>query len=340
MRVAFEVSGDPKYHVGPTRALPSGFSVGDLAALTVWFLISEGHRTVTAHFNEDVEGVEISMTIGVPLEFFHDKQLKASFLSMARRAWTFYCAEGPVDSALLIENARRVLEEHPALLAAISDGEIQDWIRSEDEAAIWWLLNSPAVGTGAYAKVDIGAGTTHANLFRIFGKVQTPKRSFVAYSAASVTVGMDAVDRAIAECERVNGSGFAVRGLEQSILQANARVSETLTPVCEQIYGSYRKAWMEICRKMSGNAIELSAWRQHKLFVIGGGSLLPLLVDTFRIHPDRQDPLSVMPLEQPTDLVRADHRKITGEELPFVSVAYGLSNFQSLLPNPYCRDPG
>ncbi len=91
---------------------------------------------------------------------------------------------------------------------------------------------------------------------------------------------------------------------------------------------------------MSGNAIELSTWRQHKLFVIGGGSLLPLLVDTFRIHPDRQDPLSVMTVEQPTDLVRADDKKITGEELPFVSVAYGLSHFQSLLPNPYCRDPG
>jgi hypothetical protein len=49
---------------------------------------------------------------------------------------------------------------------------------------------------------------------------------------------------------------------------------------------------------MSSNAVKLSAWRDHKVFVIGGGSLLPLLVDTVRIHPDRREPLSVMPLEQ------------------------------------------
>jgi hypothetical protein len=36
-----------------------------------------------------------------------------------------------------------------------------------------------------------------------------------------------------------------------------------------------------------------------------------------------------MALEQPTDLVRADQRKITGEELPFVTVAYGLSHTES-----------
>jgi hypothetical protein len=58
------------------------------------------------------------------------------------------------------------------------------------------------------------------------------------------------------------------------------------------------------------------------------------------MHPDQREPLSVMTLEQPTDLVRADHRKITGEELPFVTVAYGLSNMESFLPNPYCRNPG
>ena len=39
-----------------------------------------------------------------------------------------------------------------------------DIIRPEDEAGLWWLLRSPSVAAGPYAKVDIGAGTTHANL--------------------------------------------------------------------------------------------------------------------------------------------------------------------------------
>jgi hypothetical protein len=355
MRVAVEVSGNPKYYLGPTTTLPDGFSAADLAALTVWFLISEGHRAVAAQLNGRMEGVDMGMTMGVPMPFFNDKQLRASFLSIAHRAWTLYCNEGLIDSALLIDRARRVLEKHPSALSAIPDHEVQDWIenratvavnspidiiRSEDEAAIWWLLRSPSVRAGPYAKVDIGAGTTHANLFRIFGPAQTPKRSLVRYGAAAVPVGMDGVDRAIAECQGLDSDCLALRGLEQSILLANAMVSEALMLVCEQIYDSYRKAWIEACIKMSSNALELSSWRQHKVFVTGGGSLLPLLVDAVRMHPDQREPLSVMTLEQPTDLVRADHRKITGEELPFVTVAYGLSNMESFLPNPYCRNPG
>ena len=67
---------------------------------------------------------------------------------------------------------------------------------------------------------------------------------------------------------------------------------------------------------------------------------MPLLVDKVRMHPDEREPLCVMTLEQPIDLVRADHKKITSEELPFVTVAYGLSNMGSFLPNPYVRDTG
>ncbi len=47
-----------------------------------------------------------------------------------------------------------------------------------------------------------------------------------------------------------------------------------------------------------------------------------------------------MTLEQPADLVGADHTRITSGELRFVPVAYGLSDMEPLLPNPYCRNPG
>jgi hypothetical protein len=355
MRVAVEVSGDTKYFVGLPTTLPDGFSAADLAALTVWFLISEGHRAVAAQLNGRMEGVEMGMSMGVPMAFFYDRQLRASFLSIASRAWTFYRKEGLVDSTLLVEKARRVLEGHPIVPPTIPDHEVEDWIdnraivavnspidiiRSEDEAAIWWLTRSPSVRAGPYAKIDIGAGTTHANLFRIFGPAQSPKRSLVRSGAAAVSVGTDAVDRAMAECEVGNSDCLALRGFEQPILQANTKVREALMPVGEQIYDSCRKAWIETCRKIGSNALELSCWRQHRVFVTGGGSLLPFLVDKVRMHPDEREPLSVMTLEQPIDLVRADHKKITSEELPFVTVAYGLSTMESFLPNPYVRDTG
>ena len=160
------------------------------------------------------------------------------------------------------------------------------------------------------------------------------------YGAAAVPVGMDAVNRAIAQCQGLSSGCLGLRGSEQSILQANAKVKDALMPVGEQIYDSCRRAWSEACSKMGSNALELSSWRQQKVFVTGGGSRLLSLVETVRMHPDQQEPLSVMTLEQPTDLVRADHREITNDELPFVTVAYGLSNMESFLPNPYSRDPG
>jgi hypothetical protein len=355
IRVAAEVSGNPQFYVGPTTTLPDGFHAADLAALTVWFLISEGHRAVAAHLKGCMEGVEMDMTMGVPMEFFHDKQLRTSFLSIARRAWTFYSNEGLLDEVLLIETARRILEKHRAALSATPDEEVQDWIdhratvsvksptdiiRPEDEAALWWLMRSPSVRAGPYAKVDIGAGTTHANLFRIFGPAQTPKRSLVRYGAAAVSVGMDAVGRAIAECRGLDSDCLAVQGSEQRILQTDPKVREALIPVRERIYDAYRKAWSEASGKLNGNALELSCWRYHKVFVMGGGSRLPLLVDAIGMRPGEREPLAVTALEQPVDLARADGKKVATEELPFLTVAYGLSNMDSFLPNPWVRDSG
>ena len=160
------------------------------------------------------------------------------------------------------------------------------------------------------------------------------------YGRAAVPVGMDAVDRAMAECQGLKSDCLALRGFEQSNLQADARIREALVPVGKQIYDSCRKAWIEACSKMGSNGLELSSWRQQRVFVTGGGSCLRSLVDTVRMHPDQREPLSLMTLERPTDLVRPDQKEITSDELPFVTVAYGLSNIKSFLPNPYSRDPG
>jgi hypothetical protein len=286
-----------------------------------------------------MEGVSIGMTMGVPMSFFRDAQLRSSFLSIARRAWLLYREEGLLGPALLVEKARRFLDSHTsALVPPTLDYEVRDWIRSEAEAAMWWPFQSPAIGSGPYAKVDIGAGTTHASLYRIFGTARTPKTGLAFFGAVSVPVGMDAVDRAIAESEGLKGDCLALRGLEQSILQTSAKARGASIPVREQIYEAYRKAWIEAYRKISEYPAELRAWREHKVFVIGGGSLVPLLVETVRVHPGRQTPLQLATLEQPTDLMRSDNRRITSDELPFITVAYGLSNIGLSIPEAFTPD--
>jgi hypothetical protein len=335
---------------------PFGLSAADLAALTIWFLISEGHRAAAAHLNGRIERAEVGISVGVPMPIFNDERRRTPFLSVARQAWALYSNEGLLDSEFSIEDARRLLRKYPAQLPAIPDREVQEWvenrdiiaakspidiIRPEDEAGLWWLLRSPSVRAGPYAKVDIGAATTHANLFRIFGPVKTVKRSVVRYGAIASAVGTGDMHRAAAN----GGQGFdrespRVRDLEQPSLRANFERSDALMPLARQIYDTYQKAWNDACVKMHGNALEISSWRQQKLFVTGGGSRMPFLVDMLRTHPDGGEPLSLMALEPPFDLIRADRQKIASDELPFLSVAYGLSNMESYLPNPYNREPG
>ena len=79
-RVAADVTANQAYQLGRTTKLPEGFSAVDLATLTVWFLISTGHRAVAAQFKEQMEGIELGMTMGVPTEFLNHQELKAASL--------------------------------------------------------------------------------------------------------------------------------------------------------------------------------------------------------------------------------------------------------------------
>jgi hypothetical protein len=60
--------------------------------------------------------------------------------------------------------------------------------------------------------------------------------------------------------------------------------------------------WIETYRKINETVAELSAWRTHKVFVIGGGSLVSSLVETNRVHPGLRTPLELAVLESPADL--------------------------------------
>jgi hypothetical protein len=337
-RIAAEATGNPAYQLGRTARIPDGFTAADLAALTVWFLISKGHQAVAAHFKEGMESIELGATMGVPIEFLNHQGLKSVFLGIARRAWSLYCDEGLVDAELSIDRARRVLETHPVATHALSEEQIREWIRNEGEAGLWVVLRSPSVAVGPYATVNIGAGTTHASLFRIFGKLHTIKRSLAPFGTGAVPVGMDRVDLAIAECGELSRDYSTLRGSESALLRANQKIQDAVRVVCNQIYDSYRKAWNEAYTKLSSNSLEQLAWRQHKMIVLGGGSLVPFLVDAIGRHPADQQLLPVLRLEQPEDLSRADGKNVTSDDLQLASVAYGLSMKEFHVPNPYARD--
>ena len=338
MRVAVEVTGNPKYYFGPSVGLPDGFTAHDLAVLTMWFMISEGQRGIAEYLKGRMEGVSVGMTMGIPMAFFKEQKLKASFLAIAKQAWSLYRNEGSIGSVLSFDKAKRLLEKHrSASDTPTPEYEVREWIRSEAEAAMWWPFQSPAVAAGPYAKVDIGAGTTHASLFRIVQK-DGLKTGLAFFGAVSVPFGMDAVDSAIAISQQLGGDCLSLRGLEESILRTDGKARGALLPVTDDIYDAYRKAWIETYRKINGTVAELTAWRTHKVFVIGGGSLVSTLVAANRIHPASRTQLEVALLEPPADLAHINNSKVSKNELPFLAVAYGLSNIGLSIPEALTPD--
>lgn len=341
MQAAAEVTGNRNYYFGPVRAFPTkdGLSAADLTTLTVWYLISEGQRAVSSYLGK-TEGVNLGMTMGVPMAFFNDKILRTFFLSVGRRGWQLFREEGTIGSTLAIAKASRCLRSRSgATLPLVPDDQVRDWVRSEGEAAMWWPFQSPAVATGPYTIIDIGAGTSHSSLYRIFGDGRAPKRGIAFLGAVTVTAGMDAVDRAIAECQGAGVDCLTLRGREQSILQSSEEARKAVAPVGKRIYEAYRKAWVQAYGKIQSSPAEVMAWRQHKMFTIGGGSLVPALVEPMRVHPSgANNQVCAVLLEPPQDLVRADGCEIHKHDLPFVFVAYGLSNIGLSIPEAFTPD--
>jgi hypothetical protein len=342
MQAAAERGGNPNYYLGPARTFPTrdGFRAADLATFAVWFLISEGHRAIANYFGGKMENLNVGMTMGVPMAFFNDRQLKPCFLSIARRAWYLFRTVGPIESRLAIAKASAALQQaSSAPLPEVPNDQVRDWVRPEGEAAMWWPFQSPAVAVGPYAKLDIGAGTSHSSLFRIFGDGRASQKGIAFLGAVTVPVGMDAVDRAIADWQGLGGDCLALRGQEQSVLERNEEACSAVAPVRREIYEAYRKAWIQTYLKIQGSIAERKAWKDHKIFTIGGGSLVPALVDPMRRHPSgANNHVEAAVLDPPPDLVRADGEMIHKDDLPFAMVAYGLSNIGLSIPEAFTPD--
>ena len=80
---------------------------------------------------------------------------------------------------------------------AIAKDDLRAWIRTDAEAALLWPFHSPAVPEGPYAKIDIGAGTTNASIFRVVADPETgykTRERISFFGACSKPTGMDAID--------------------------------------------------------------------------------------------------------------------------------------------------
>jgi hypothetical protein len=345
MRVAEEVKNSPgRYYYGPQRDFPTGFHASDFATLSVWSLISEGERAARDVLK--IPEIRLGMTLGIPMSFFADPELREAFLMIARTAWHLYRTHGPIaGDTLNLADARKWLDEaHHAvqLKDPIPPTKIRDWIRSEAEAAMLWAFQSPGVPSGPYLKVDIGAGTTNASMFRIvdsFIAGQWVKSGFAFFGTYSGPHGMDAIDHALATHLSIDVDNcLELRSHEDRLLHDSAALN-AVQQAFRQVRDSELQAWRRGYSKIMTSPFELENWGQANVFVIGGGSLVSPLRSFLSTHPNGQNiDLPQRQPEVPSDLYPEQGTTISATLLPFVNVAYGLSNLGLAVPEAETPD--
>ncbi len=312
MRYAGEVTGNLGRHFyGDAKEIPWGVSARDLVTLTIWKLISVGHlSTVNILGHTDFK---MGMTLGVPMSFLDDEDLRIAFLDVARTAYQMYREFGPLGpdrievqlGMELLRLARSQVENKPP----ISRTNIRNWIRSETEASMFWSFRSPATGRECFFCIDIGAGTTDASAFLInedFRDDQWVKAGMCFFGAHSHPYAMDALGAAI-----------------------------DFDEACQRIRDGLVNAGRNAYRLLKDNGVSVNQWGKPKLIILGGGVFNKSLCEVLKWHPMvnfRQTVLDRLDLDVPPDLFRTNESKVKSEDVAFTSVAYGLAQIGEAVP--------
>ena len=264
----------PEYLALPL--LPKGLTAEDLATLAVTYLIQIGAKTAESYVSglggREKRQPRIGMTIGVPMGLGQHEHLRDRFVGIARTALDLHHNAAPsLEAGLSVATAKKLLDASRKRLKA--KGPVHDpreWVRSEAEAGLLWIFQSPNVPPGLYICVDVGAGTTDVSVFRIAQTFEDDvwiKGKLAFYSAVSSMPGVDALDQAITKA--LDGACGDVRGLEGELIVKHGLTGHPeLQHVLRKMFAVYQNAWREGYRKL----VELRHWEDFGLFVLGGGS--------------------------------------------------------------------
>jgi hypothetical protein len=331
MRVAAEVTGDyKKFCYGPLPNVPDGFSAKSFAALSIWWLLSQGRAA--ARKNLPDQELTFGMTIGIPMSFYTNSGLRATFLDVARAAWYLSRLNGDLEgSSIALDRALTLVAQafDEVRKRDVSPDSVRDWIRSEAEAAMYSAYRSPSVAPGTYAKVDVGAGTTNASVFRItdtFEGGHWVKSGMAFYGADSGSTGMDAIDSALWKLDPTGKPDcLELRGLEATILADGKAVRACQAPI-DEIVAIGRRPWKQLKDTLGGLIAADPDWKKCIVYLFGGGGdLLPLHRRIPVYPPDDSIRLRLGVLDIPSDLDFDFSGAVPLEILRFIQVAYGLS---------------
>ena len=337
MRLAEEIKQHrKKYFYGDGISFPDGVGARDIAIATVWYLSEMAQTRIEKFYGASRSDLKLSITMGIPMSFFSDTVLREGFLEVIRSAyWLLKHHDGksiregrlPLDQLQkLSELARNEVRKIPVPDA----NTVRDWLRTEAESALVWAFTSPNIKQGLYAKADVGAGTTNASLFRITERYnaatgQWQKDGFAFFGATSDAVGMDCIDEIM---EKHGLQDF--RGNEDSLLRKQPGLCKECEKYIDQMHEAVEEAWGIAFSKQR----DVSQWKALDIFVIGGGSQVAQVRSKMTVHPyvnrhclsAAEQVITIKELDKPSDLQTASGMPMMDKDLPFLLVAYGLSN--------------
>lgn len=338
MRAAFPDA--PGYSDLPR--LPGGLGAADMATLVVTYLLQLGSEAADNYVHA-LSGARreprLGMTMGAPMGLAQSAEIRERFVEIARVAFDlFRNGERSLDDGVEVTVARQMLteaRERVALRGPASDD--REWIRSEAEAGLLWVFNSPSVPPGLYVCTDVGAGTTDVSVFRIVQQHEAGqwfKGKIAFYSAASSRPGMDAIGRVITE--RLAEPLDRVRTSEHELIARHGLESlPALRCIPDAMHDVYRDTWGQAYVKEKSQAV----WRPFGLFVLGGGSQVACVTDALcrSPWPGQLDDRVPFENDRPTDLYELPVRPRARptpfpDDGTFLLVAYGLSFLKGDVP--------
>lgn len=327
MRAAFPEA--PEYENLPK--LPKGLDPEDLATLVATYLLQIASDASVRYAGglKPKHQPKPGVSLGVPMGLVADPQLQERFVAIIRTALELVKMEAPAfTEGLAVSRAISLLKEARSRLKGRKVRDPRDWVRSEAEAGLLWIFESPRVAPGLYGCIDVGAGTTDVSIFRIaqgFDDGVWRKARLVFYSALSGMPGVDAIDDLL--CSGGVLSRSNVRGRQDDFtMKLNADDRRSVLQVTKQMWEVCQEAWREGYRK----APLQSVWEPLKLFVLGGGGKLADVRDSLKQTPwplqlaDRV----IVANEYPPDLYEIGargSRELFSDDPNFMLVAYGLS---------------
>lgn len=327
MRAAFPEA--PEYKNLP--ALPKGLEPEDLATLVATYLLQIATEASVRYAGglKPKHQPKPGVSLGVPMGLVADPGLQLRFVDIIRTALELVKMEAAVfTEGLAVSRAISLLEQARSRLKDRRVRDPRDWVRSEAEAGLLWIFESPRVAPGLYGCIDVGAGTTDVSIFRIaqgFDDGLWRKARLVFYSAISGLPGVDAIDDLLCRGGVLKRSD--IRGRQDDfIAKLNEADGRSVVEVTERMWQVYQKAWRESYKK----APEESVWVPLKLFVLGGGGKLAGVRDSLKQTPWplRLANRVIVPNEYPPDLYEIGargSREPFRDDPNFMLVAYGLS---------------